>query len=325
MILILFTGASVTGCGGSGDDEGSAGVISAENTIAYGQEAMVSLNGMAGAGEAFAEVMAQFSTISTGRADFVTSRKSIMAATEETVECAGGGTVTIESSEGSSQEQTARFVADRCIDDTGAMLHGELHITITQWDEFSSGEHPGIEMTMETGAAGLASDTCEFNGGLVLRIHAAESSDPYGENRFVFEYGATDEGFISFCEPDEEINIAANTLVRNELAFTYAEDGSMTSSNTVDIQGGFEAPDGSGYVTLTAEDLEYAVTANGDSTYGTTSCPISGSMKLTGGAGSTASIYFGDDAPAGYAAQVIGPEGFVAEFETCEAFLDAAG
>ncbi|MBW3568172.1 MAG: hypothetical protein KY410_09505, partial [Proteobacteria bacterium] len=167
---------------------------------------------------------------------------------------------------------------------------------------------------------------CEFNGGLVLRIYVEESSDPHGENRFVFEYGATDKGFISFCEPDEEINIAANTLVRNEFTFAYAEDGSMTSSNTVDIQGGFEAPDGSGYVTLIAEDLEYAVTENGDSTYGSAmSCPIGGSMKLTGGAGSTATIYFGDDAPAGYAVQVIGPEGFVAEFETCEAFLEAAG
>jgi len=325
MVSVLSIGALIAGCGGGGggSDE-SAAVISAENTVAYGQEAATSLNGMASAGEAFTEVMGQFSMISTGSADFVTTRKTAMAATEETIECTGGGTVTIETSDGSTEEQTARFVADRCVDDTGATLHGELLVTIGQWDEFASSEFPGIEMTMETGTAGLASDTCEFNGGLVIRIYAAESSDPYGENTFVVEYGTTDEGFISFCEPDQEINIAADTLVRNELTFAYAENGSMTSSNTVNIQGGFEAPDGSGYVTLVAEDLGYGVSENGDSLYGS-SCPTSGHLTITGGDNSTASIYFGDDAPAGYAVQVIGPDGFVAEFETCEAFLAAAG
>lgn len=326
-VLALSIGA-LAGCGGGGDDAGKASpsaIISAENTLAYGQEATVSLNGMAGAGEALSEVISQLSMITTGSADGAMRRKPTTAAANETVECAGGGTVTIESSGSSSQEQTVRFVADQCIDGAGAMLHGELLAVIGQWDEFANREVPGVEMTLETGAGGFASDTCDFNGGLVLRVYAEQAADPYGENRFVFEYGTTDAGFIAFCEPDREINLAADTLLRNEFIFAQAEDGSMTSSNTVNIHGGFEAPDGSGYVTLVAEDLEYAVSDSGESQYGAAmSCPVSGRISITGGEQSTASIYFGDDAPAPYAVQVRGPDGFLAEFETCEAFLAAA-
>lgn len=316
----------MAGCGGGGDgSDASAAVISSENTITYGQEATTSLNGMANAGEAMNEILGQLSMISTGSANAVIQKPGMMlSATEETIQCAGGGTVTIESSGTSAQEQTVHFVADQCIDDTGAMLHGELIAIIGPWDEFANREVPGVEMIIETGAGGLAGETCEFNGGLVMRVYAEQATDPYGENRFVFEYGTSDAGFISFCEPDREINIAADTLVRNELMFAQAEDGSMTSSNTVNIHGGFEAPDGSGYVTLVAEDLEYAVSENGESLYGAAmSCPVSGSLIITGGEQSTASIYFGDDAPAPYVVQVIGPDGFLAEFETCEAFLTA--
>ena len=321
--LALAGSILLAGCGGSdGDDDAPLAVIDAQNTLAYGQQATTSLNGMAGAGEALNEVMGQLSMLTTGSADFVTAQKATLLATEEIVECSGGGTVTIETS-GSAEQSTVRFSADQCVDDSGAMLHGVLRVTVGQWDEFASSEFPGIELVMETGGSGLASDTCEFNGGLVLRVHAAESSDPYGDNMFVFEYGTTDAGFIAFCEPDEEINIAGDTLVRNEVTYAYTEGGGMTSSSSVNVHGGFEAPDGSGFVTVVAEDLEYAVTAEGDSTYGAASCPSSGQLTLTGGAGSTASIYFGDDAPPGYAVQVIGPDGYVAEFETCEAFLAA--
>lgn len=327
MALALSAGALVAGCGGGDDDGDDApmAAISAENTLTYSKEATLSLNGMAVAGDALSEVMGQFGTLSAGVSGPAAIGKLAKAAADETYACPGGGTVTVASSAGSSQTQSVRFVADHCVDDYGAMLHGELRVTIGPWDEFP-GSATAFEMIMETGSGGLAGDDCEFNGGLVLRLFAQQSPDPYGENVFVFEYGTTDDGFISFCEPDQEIVIAANTLVRNELAYAHLESGGMTSSNTVSAAGGFEAPDGSGFVEVVAEDLEYGVTESGESEYGEAmSCPSSGHITLTGAGGSTASIHFGDDAPAGYAVQVIGPDGFVAEFATCEAFLSATG
>lgn len=323
MVPALFAGVLVAGCGGSDDDGGDAmAVISAENTVAYSKEATLSLNGMAAAGDALNEVMGQLGALSAGVPGAEGIRKLAKAAAEETYDCPGGGTVTVTSS-GDSSSQTVRFVANQCADESGSTLHGELHVTLGPWDEFPGSEN-ALEMIMETGSGGLAGNDCEFNGGLVLRLYAAESPDPYGENVFVFEYGTTDDGFISFCEPDQEVVIAANTLVRNELTYAYLEGGGMTSSNTVSAAGGFEAPDGSGYVTVAAEDLEYSVTDNGESEYGATaSCPSSGQITITGANDSTANIYFGDDAPAGYAVQVTGPDGFVAEYETCEAFLSA--
>lgn len=325
MMLALSAGVLVAGCGGSSDeggDDAPMAVINAENTVAYSKEATLSLNGMAAAGDALNEVMGQLGSLSAGVPGAAGIRKLAKAAAEETYDCPGGGTVTVTSG-GDSSSQTVHFVANECTDEFGSTLHGELHVTIGPWDEFP-GSESAFEMIMETGSDGLAGDDCEFNGGLVMRLYASQSTVAYGENHFVFEYGTTDEGFIAFCEPDEYISIAANTLVRNDFTYTNHEGGGMTSSNTVSVSGGFEAPDGSGFVTVVAEDLEYGVTEGGESEYGDAmSCPSSGEIRLTGEGGSTASIYFGDDAPAGYAVQVIGPDGFVAEYETCEAFLSA--
>lgn len=322
--MAVVFGALLAGCNDSSDNndnnENNKATINSDNALKAGQEATRSLTDISAAGEELGQITDIFGSISSSKPDYHRSQK-LSARPEETLQCPGGGTITVSVSDDSSTTQSIDYIADQCTTEAGEVLDGELHMTVGPWSAYPQNS---FEFIMETGNDGLSAGNCQMSGGLISRLYSNPSSDPYGENMFVVEFGTTAAGFTSFCAPDFETTLAPDTLVRNEFSYTTAEDGSVSGSSIVSINGSVELPDGSGYVDITATGLEYGVASDGSSQYGEAACPSSGEITVSGADGSSVSVYFGDNAPDPYAVQVIGPDGYMAEYQTCEAFLSAS-
>lgn len=333
-VVVVFLMLLAAACGGSGDNENDNGnggdnsgdvdseltAITASNAEAFGKSAMEGLSTVTKLQDMMGGMVPEEETSAKQAYLTVLRAKGFKG---DVSACAGGGSITYEESEESDGSVLLHVVADHCVDETGASVHGEFTVMIGTWSEFPQ---DSFEMKMETAQGGVASDECSFVGGMIWRFHSDYGMSAGESVRFVSEYGSTEDGFNGTCKPDEDANLRPNTLVRNDLTYVVSEGGGeVTGTNLVTVHGGFDVPDGSGYVEVVAEDLEYPISEDGDNLFGAVeTCPTSGTMKLTGAGNSSLSLYFGDDAPAGFAVQLIGPEGFVAEFETCEAFLSAA-
>lgn len=324
LITAIASTVLLAACGGDDDINDAASgkaPITADNALKVSQDATEGLTEMEDASESLTQLTEAFGSITARNPDYTFAEK-LSAKPEETLQCPGGGSITVVTNDTTSTTQTVDYIASDCVTSSGETVNGELYLTVGPWDEFPQNS---FEVIMETGSAGISTTSCGFTGGMVTRFHSDQATDPNGVNSFVIEIGTTDSGFTAGCTGAEEISVAANTLVRNEFSYSYAADGTMTSSSSLSINGSFEASDGSGYVDVSATNLEYGVANDGSSLYGEATCPSAGSMTITGAGGSTVSVYFGDDAPAPYVVQVIGPDGYLAEFETCEAFLAATG
>lgn len=316
---LLLLGLMLTACGGGSEkSEQVVFSITAENAVELGQEATTSVDGVTNAGADLQMIIGDLGAILGATAGVPSPLKSGLAAAAETVDCAGGGTLTVDASEGASGEQTANFTANQCADGSGQVFEGELAVTIREWTEYASGAGTAVEILIETGRAGFSNEQCEFRGGIAVRVHEPPLGSAGSSTTLTYEYGATADGFISRCEPDSRFGLAPNTLVHSE----FEVDTARTSA-TVSISGGIETPGGDGYVEVFGEGLEYELSGSSDNGF-LTGCPAAGSIRMTGEDDSEATIYFGDDAPAGYAVQLIGPDGLVEEFETCESFLSSS-
>ena len=323
LMLIVLVPLALTGCGGSGggddttadentttDSTEQMAVVTSDNSLSLSQEATRSVSDAGSSGDAMNAASTSLGGIANSGAAMVMDR-----VTASTADCPGGGTVVVDSLENA----VISYSALQCVTADGVVLNGVLYLSSGVWEE------TGTEVVLETGADGFSTGTCSFSGGIAVRFKMEQTQVAEGTQTLVVaEYATSEDGFVSNCG-DEAFSLAGGTSVRNEFVYTLNSNGELVSmSNTVTAGGKFEAPDGSGYLNVTSQNLEY--TSNTDtyeSGYGTAQCPSSGSITVEGDGGSKVDVYFGPDAGDGYEVQVIGPD-YPAQYTTCADFLAAS-
>jgi len=327
LLPVLLLG--LHGCGGGsgggddvdvGDDAGtdSLAVVTDDNALAAAQAATSGAGGAGSAGDELSDATSAFASISGG-AEEKTARTSVVSAN-----CPYGGTLQATALNSTSGGSTIEYVATDC--DTGGSepFNGTMVLTVGEWSEFPNG---GIESLIETDNGPFTGNRCRFEGAFGWRVYT-EMPDtlPDGDYLFVFEYGTTaDHGFSVECATGADFLLNADSSVRNSLSYTVSGSSYSNYSNTVTVGGSFESPDGEGTLLLSAEDLSYPVDENNESVYGDPGevCPVNGSITVTGADNTEVAVYFGEDASDPHEVQVIGPDGYTAEFQTCDDFLTA--
>ncbi|SCZ62287.1 hypothetical protein SAMN03097708_02292 [Thiohalomonas denitrificans] len=324
LLLLGLHGCGGGSSGGDDTDMDSGGGTDAtakvtdDNALAAAQEATRGAGGAGSAGDELSSATDELASIS-GDAEEKIARTSVVSA-----DCPGGGTLEATALNNTSGSSTIEYVATNC--DTGGSepFNGVMVLTVGEWDEFPNG---GIESLIETDNGAFTGNGCSFEGAFGWRIYT-EMPDtlPDGDYLFVFEYGTTsDHGFSVECDTGADFSLNADASVRNSFSYTVSGSTYSNYSNTVTVGGSFESPDGEGTLLLSAEDLSYPVDENNESLYGDSGevCPDGGSITVTGADNTEVAVYFGDDAPDPHEVQVIGPDGYTAEFQTCNDFLTA--
>ncbi|MFP4611536.1 MAG: PQQ-binding-like beta-propeller repeat protein, partial [Thiohalophilus sp.] len=330
LVVAPLLALALQGCGGGGgssstddpdSDSGATATVSEDNALSVAQEGTRTISSTGGDGgdfTAFANTLpssSDSSTATAGGADFTT---------QATETCDNGGTLEYDVlSDNTSENTTIEYIATDCELD-GETLDGTFELTVGTWEEFSP---EGIESLFETRDGPFTTTDCSFEGGFGFRVYYdMPETLPGGDYEFVFEYGTTaDRDFSASC-PDHSYSLAADTSVRNRLEYTLDDNGDLVGSvyNVVTAGGSFESPDDDGTLVFSTTDLEFPVDDNNESEFGDVACPSGGSFTITGADDNEVTVYFGDDAGDSYEVQVMGPNGYLAEYETCSEFLSSS-
>lgn len=312
---------TLVACGGGSSSGGSSSEpITADNALTLSQEATASVSKTGSSGAELENAFDAFGAISSSGS----TAAGLQAATTGSYSCPAGGTLNYKVEESSSESVSIKYTATDCRPDSpsNVVMNGVLTITSSS---STTADSMVFELVFATGSSGFSNGICQFKGGLRYHMTMDQTVLAGGGTEYVYNYsyGATSAGFYSDCS-EPPVSLAGSTEVSNVFSYTTDSEGNfVSSSSTVTASGKFVSEEGDSY-TISSSGLEYA--SSGDSSeYGTASCPSAGSITVSDGSGGEVQVYFGEDAPEPYEVQVTGPDGFVGEYLSCEAFLNDTG
>lgn len=334
--VIAVFGGALMACGGGGGGSSSGGggpkpsaEVTASNALLAAQ---VATESVAEAGTATEEMEGVSDTLDSLSDSSGASALTVPSAQPVVVlECSSGSvTADVLSVSGAS---AIRYTADQCVDSVSGDEHdGVLVTTVGPWNEYSG----GIETLLVVESDQFTSGSCTFEGGIGFRTWSSTpgatgtGTPADGTYHFVFEYGATSAGFSTNCNGNN-VFLGPNSSVLHEVSWTVVGgiiQGNVTS--TVSSGGIFEAPQTTGGTNGDNGDLLFEATdlvydANDQDNNGFTdpgvTCPLSGTITVSGTGGSEVTVYFGTDTNVqGKAVQIVGP-GINKNYDTCDDFL----